>query len=294
MTLEKQIKNYRKQSGMSQEQMADKIGVSRQAVTKWENGTGTPDITNLIAIAELFHISLDELLLNEKSTKRQSDFLYESMTEYDIDGMKNFDVKLGGANTVVLRCYDGEKIKVILSSDTLQRLQSDYKIKIDDMKNRIDVNLQRLNDATEAQMKEELTVIIYFPKKYIGKIEVSVNTKRFELIEIENDIVEIDGKVTEVYMNGCKGKVEINCNLDMIIHVGSFEGTIDINQLSATSKIIVPVDYDFKAVRKGVATSIHYEKQGQIVDDFSYLKAENSIEFNGMKSELIIAREEMV
>ena len=42
--------------------MAEKIGVSRQAITKWENGTGTPDIANLMAIADLFQISVDELL----------------------------------------------------------------------------------------------------------------------------------------------------------------------------------------------------------------------------------------
>ena len=45
MTLEEQIRNYRKQAGMSQEKMAELIGVSRQAITKWENGTGTPDIS---------------------------------------------------------------------------------------------------------------------------------------------------------------------------------------------------------------------------------------------------------
>ena len=93
MTLEEQIRNYRKQAGMSQEKMAELIGVSRQAITKWENGTGTPDIANLVAIAELFQISLDELLLNEKRGKKQSEYLYESTTEYDIDGIKNFDIK---------------------------------------------------------------------------------------------------------------------------------------------------------------------------------------------------------
>lgn len=69
MTLEEQIKHYRKQAGLSQEKMAEKIGVSRQAITKWENGTGTPDIANLMAIADFFQISVDELLSNEKSEK---------------------------------------------------------------------------------------------------------------------------------------------------------------------------------------------------------------------------------
>lgn len=66
-------------------------------------GTGTPDIANLMAIADLFQISVDELLSNEKSEKKQSDYIYESRTEYDIDGKKNFDIKLGGAYAVDLK-----------------------------------------------------------------------------------------------------------------------------------------------------------------------------------------------
>ena len=76
MTLEEQIKHYRKQAGLSQEKMAEKIGVSRQAITKWENGTGTPDIANLMAIADLFQISVDELLSNEKSERKSSLITY--------------------------------------------------------------------------------------------------------------------------------------------------------------------------------------------------------------------------
>ncbi|MGN0658910.1 MAG: helix-turn-helix domain-containing protein [Emergencia sp.] len=289
MTLEEQIRNYRRQAGMSQEKMAEKIGVSRQAVTKWENGTGVPDISNLVAIAELFQVSLDELLTDAKSSRKQSEFLYESTTEYDIDGTKNFDVKLGGAGTVLLRSYEGEKIKVSLLSNTIAELQRDYKIRIDDVRSRIDVDLQRFNDATEAQAKEGLTIVVCFPQKYIGRIEVSVNTRRLEMIGIESDTVEFDGKAAEVFLSGGKGEVELDCSLDMTVTVESHEGAIEINQISATSKIIVPEGYAFRAGRKGVATSIHYERQGRPAEDFSSPEGENYIELNGMKSELIIS-----
>lgn len=114
--------------------MAEKIGVSRQAITKWENGTGTPDIANLMAIADLFQISVDELLSNEKSEKKQSNYIYESRTEYDIDGKKNFDIKLGGAYAVDLKAYHGEKIEVAMFSNVYKNLLADYKVKIDDIK----------------------------------------------------------------------------------------------------------------------------------------------------------------
>ena len=52
----------RKQAGLSQEALAEKLGVSRQAVSKWERSESSPDTDNLIALARLYGVSLDELL----------------------------------------------------------------------------------------------------------------------------------------------------------------------------------------------------------------------------------------
>lgn len=54
----------RKKSGMSQEELAERLGVSRQAVSKWECGESLPDTDNLITIAKLYGVSLDELVGN--------------------------------------------------------------------------------------------------------------------------------------------------------------------------------------------------------------------------------------
>lgn len=290
VTLEEQIKHYRKQAGLSQEKMAEKIGVSRQAITKWENGTGTPDITNLMAIADLFQISVDELLSNEKSEKKQSDYVYESRTEYDIDGKKNYDIKLGGAHTVDLKAYDGEKIVVALFSNIYKNLRADYKVKIDDIKNRIDVDLNRLNGASETDAKESLIISIFIPIKYIRKIELSVNAGTLNITDIENELIEIDGKIREITLQGNKSEIEIDSNLDMQIKVLSHEGALEINQLSATSRLIIPADYRFRSTKKGIATHIYYERQGKKVDDFSEDEADNYIELNGIKSELVIVK----
>lgn len=67
MTFAEKLKSIRKQVGMSQELLAEKIGVSRQAVTKWETGAGIPDIENMISISNLFNISIDELICNERT-----------------------------------------------------------------------------------------------------------------------------------------------------------------------------------------------------------------------------------
>lgn len=288
MTLEEQIKHYRKQAGLSQEKMAEVIGVSRQAITKWENGTGTPDIANLVAIAELFQISVDELLSNEKVDKKQSEYLYESKTEYDIDTKKNYDIKLGGACKVILAANSGEKIAVTLLSNVIKTLQSDYKVKIDDNKNRIDVDINRLNNATEADAKEGLVVQVLLPSKYLGKIELAVNAKSLEICGVDNEIIEASGKISEVSLKDNKGEIEIDSNLDMQINVASHEGAIEINQVSATSRICIPAEFEFRAATKGIATKIFYEKQGHKTEDFSNKESDNYIELNGMKSELVI------
>ena len=59
--LSEKIYTLRRKSGLSQEQLAEKIGVSRQAVSKWEGGLSTPELDKLKALSECFRVSLDEL-----------------------------------------------------------------------------------------------------------------------------------------------------------------------------------------------------------------------------------------
>ena len=61
MTLGERIKELRRKNGFSQEKIAELVGISRQAVTKWEAGQSAPSMANLLALAELFGVSLDEL-----------------------------------------------------------------------------------------------------------------------------------------------------------------------------------------------------------------------------------------
>ena len=62
MTLGEKIKEARKQAGLSQEQFAEKMNVSRSAVAKWETDKGVPDISNLKVMSKLLNVSIDRLL----------------------------------------------------------------------------------------------------------------------------------------------------------------------------------------------------------------------------------------
>lgn len=62
MTFGEKLKEARKEAGLSQEQFAEKMGVSRSAVAKWESGKGMPDVPNLKIMAQLLDVSVDYLL----------------------------------------------------------------------------------------------------------------------------------------------------------------------------------------------------------------------------------------
>lgn len=69
----------RKQKGLSQEELANRLDVTRQTVSKWELGDSTPDMDKLIALAELFEISLDELVLGKVPVTTKLDELGASI-----------------------------------------------------------------------------------------------------------------------------------------------------------------------------------------------------------------------
>ena len=86
MTLAEKLKDARKNAALSQEQLAEKLCVSRAAVAKWESGKGLPDIENLKAISKLLDVSIDYLVddgaeVDFRVTKEQID-----LDSYEVTG----------------------------------------------------------------------------------------------------------------------------------------------------------------------------------------------------------------
>ena len=65
MEFNNKLYELRKKKGLSQEELANRLNVSRQTISKWEVGDSTPDMEKLAAISELFQVSLDELVLDK-------------------------------------------------------------------------------------------------------------------------------------------------------------------------------------------------------------------------------------
>ena len=76
----KLIAELRKKQGLTQQQLADKLNLSNKTISKWESGSGGPDISNLLVLAESLGISVDELLKGE---------LNKSEADTDLDETKD-------------------------------------------------------------------------------------------------------------------------------------------------------------------------------------------------------------
>ena len=70
MELKDRIAAVRKAAGLTQEQLGELLGVTRQAVSKWESGASDPSTSNLLALARLYGVSAEELLREAAGTQR--------------------------------------------------------------------------------------------------------------------------------------------------------------------------------------------------------------------------------
>lgn len=81
MELCERLRELRKEHKYSQEDAADKLGVSRQAISKWESGQGKPEINNIIKLAEIYDVTTDYLLAGKENTSCEN---YPAIENNDI------------------------------------------------------------------------------------------------------------------------------------------------------------------------------------------------------------------
>lgn len=103
------LAELRKQNGYSQESLAEKVGISRQAVSKWERGESSPDTDTLIALAKLYDISLDGLIDHKPASSKANDTA-ASYASADYTDKENASAR-NDQNSVPL--YPGLKAKLL-------------------------------------------------------------------------------------------------------------------------------------------------------------------------------------
>ena len=288
MNFSEKLKEIRKKEGISQEQLAERIGVTRQAITKWETGKGLPDVENMVIIAEIFKTTIDELLMDSVAKAAPETFVYTSETIYDIDCEKHFDVNIGSAAAIMLSSGDDEKLHVKLSSETLENLGSMFKIKLDDRNNKLDVVCLNKNKLSRFEAEESLTVEMILPNKYSDHCEIAASVKLLAISNLHLNRLEYDGDAEQILISDSSGSLELTAKTDCEITVDKITGRLDINQWKAKTVIHIPEENIVKVINKGRKCNVYYVKEGEAAECEHVADTENEISISGIFSELVV------
>lgn len=292
------IRGLRCAMGLSQEGLAERLHVSRQAVTKWETGAGVPDVENLMGIADVFGLSMDELLGRVLETRPVGDVVLDgyptnvSRTEYDIDCVKDYDIDLGAARSVVLQGVPDEKLVVCLSSQDIEAVASSFKVRIDDGDERIDVDVRRAPGVSETLTREVLDVYLGIPATLVRRIELAVNAEKVEaraLLAEGFEDLELGGRLHRVMVEDVDAHVEIDSNEDLIVECPKgLPPRLDVNQLRASSRLVVPAGTVLNCRARGLGTQVFMGDgvENRIGGDGDC--AVPGVELNGVRSELTV------
>lgn len=133
MHFSEKITLLRNNAGLSQEMLADQLNISRQSVSKWELGITYPDTDKLIAISDLFNVSID-FLLKESSVAYSSDDLDRvvfkflgSAQEIDLISKSLIDIMQDG---IIDQEEEGQMTEIIHTLDNLTRIINEIKVRI--------------------------------------------------------------------------------------------------------------------------------------------------------------------
>lgn len=290
MEVSQSIKRLRAERGWSQEQMAEKLGVSRQAITKWETGAGTPDIENLAAIAQLFDVSVDSLMFGDEQPKGdRKDECYESITSVDMPEEKHYDINVGCARAVTLHAVESEKVTVRLTASSICDLERAFKVVLDTEGRNFDINVTNTGVVADALARRELDVTIGLPIAYSADTEIELAADELHVEGTRLDL-EVGGKVARIWLTDVEGHVELDVPVDMEVWADDVRGKLDVNQVGATSILHVAHDAPFTATTRGRLgkRTLRFTRNGEPAEAPSADDAPLVIELAGARCELTV------
>lgn len=121
MEIGNKLNQLRKLSGMTQEQLAEKINVSRQTISKWESDSTSPDLESIVKISRIFHVSLDDLLREAETgvtNKTDEQITLEDLMKINLHNRKMTMLLIGGLLCVVVSVLNFAHV-IALQSTTL-------------------------------------------------------------------------------------------------------------------------------------------------------------------------------
>ncbi len=275
MLFNEKLKMLRKENDLTQEQLAEELNVSRQAITKWESGDGIPDIENLKQISILFNKTLDELIMEDKDVNVENVNKSTYIEEMEIDHTKYFDVNVCSNYELNLTLITEEKVKIELLSSEEEKICDVFKIKFDNSYNKLDI------DIKSKKQVDDVVINIYLPKKYINDIELNSKTKTLNVYNFVSGSLEYDGELKYLNVRNSKGSIVLNTTkCDVEVNYDKFDGLLEVNIVNSTARVEVPTGTEYKTILKGI--------KNEFVDVVHTENSNNTIELNGKNSKLMV------
>lgn len=123
----KRLYEYRKSNGYSQEELANKLNVSRQAISKWERAESSPDTDNLVALSKLYHITIDELINGKNDDNNRNNTTSDPTNKENIHQEKTDKVDISW-NGIHIDSKNGESVHIDKKGIFVNSNDNDFKI----------------------------------------------------------------------------------------------------------------------------------------------------------------------
>ncbi len=214
--------------------------------------------------------------------------VYASETIYDIDCEKHFDISIGSTAAIILSSGKDEKLHVKLSSATLETLSSSFKIKLDEKKNRLDVNCINKDKISCFEAEESLTVEIILPNKYSDHCEIQASAKLLEIKGLHLRRLEYDGDAERVLISDSSGSLEFTAKTDYDITIDKITGRLDVNQWKAKAVVHISEENLVDVLNKGRKCNVYYMKKGNRIEYENPVDSESELSISGVFSELVV------
>ncbi|MBQ7409890.1 MAG: helix-turn-helix transcriptional regulator [Clostridia bacterium] len=260
MKLGEKILNYRKKLGLSQEELGDKVGVSRQTVSKWEIGQTIPELEKMILLAKEFETTIDELVRDEENMQdnvsvanenKVKKFVVENFKKYNkiikiiivilIMFMICFIGKVA-YRIILLNKFEDEILKFKSSYYTVQNLNTNYRIEISNFKTDRGISFAAEN-MTTYYVKNNIRV-----KWYIKEDAGRYAPKRIEYLNYDTDEYYDIDMINKTYVK--KSRADVNLKKEWELSnqndyiVNDMLGNIEIEGWK--NKVKFALDFDNK------------------------------------------------
>lgn len=167
LTIGNKIKELRRSRSLTQEEVAAHLGISFQAISKWERGDGYPDITMLPALASYFEVSVDDLLgINEIAAREKYDEINRAWEAGNAEGKNAENVELmRGA----LKDYPNDPLLLVQLSSSLEKLGGSEEEKRSYLRESAAVQEQILRYCKDSEIRSATLFNICFTYQKLGE-----------------------------------------------------------------------------------------------------------------------------